>query len=204
MNCAELEALLCDYVDETLPPGRKTEVERHLAGCPGCGELARDAAAAVAFMCRVAPVEPPAELVTKILYSLPAARNAQARHSRGLSRLLGQLLQPMLQPRVAMGFAMTILSFSMLGRFAGISPRQLTADDLNPVKIWRVLDNRVHRAWDRSVKFYESLRLVYEIQTSLGEWAQEDQQRSAAAAEEKAGSPGSKSGGTSGAQPRRE
>ena len=58
MNCAEIEILICDYVDGTLSADRKSEVERHCAECPACAELARDSAAAVAFMSRVAEAEP--------------------------------------------------------------------------------------------------------------------------------------------------
>ena len=54
MNCADAEILICDYVDGTLDAGRKAELERHLAACPACAELARDSAAAVAFLDRVA------------------------------------------------------------------------------------------------------------------------------------------------------
>ena len=50
MNCAELEILICDYVDGTLAPAEKAEVERHLTACPTCAELARDSAAAVNFI----------------------------------------------------------------------------------------------------------------------------------------------------------
>ena len=77
MNCLDLEVLLCDYLDGTLPEGQKTEIERHLSACAGCAGLARDAAAAVEFMGRAAAVEPPPELITKILYSLPPARQAR-------------------------------------------------------------------------------------------------------------------------------
>lgn len=175
MRCADLENLLCDYLDGALPAGRAAEIERHLEVCPACAELARDAAAAVEFMGRVEPVEPPPELVTRILYALPAAREAQRKQAGRLAGLLGRVFRPMLQPRFAMGFAMTILSFSMLGKFAGISLRQVTPSDLNPVKLWQAMDDRLHRAWDRSVKFYESLRLVYEIQSRLREWTAQDQ-----------------------------
>jgi hypothetical protein len=82
----------------------------------------------------------------------------------------------MLQPRFAMGFAMTILSFSLLGRFVGISPRQLTLDDLRPARVWQRMDEQVNRGWQRTVKFYENLRLVYEIQTQLREWSQKEQE----------------------------
>ena len=46
-------------------------MERHLAECPACAELARDSAAAVAFMERAAEVEPPPELITRILFDAP-------------------------------------------------------------------------------------------------------------------------------------
>ena len=35
MNCAELELLICDYVDGTLTAAGKAEVERHLEDLPG-------------------------------------------------------------------------------------------------------------------------------------------------------------------------
>ncbi|WP_395621662.1 hypothetical protein, partial [Dokdonella sp.] len=41
----------------------------------------------------------------------------------GARNWISRLLEPVLQPKFAMGMAMTILSFSMLGRFAGIEPR---------------------------------------------------------------------------------
>lgn len=204
MKCANLEALLCEYLDGTLPAGQRSEVERHLSQCRACAELARDASAAVAFMESATEVEPPPELLTRILYALPAAREALRRPSPGLSGYFGRLFRPMLQPRFAMGFAMTILSFSMLGKFAGISLRQLTPSDLNPVKLWQALDDRVHRAWDRSVKFYESLRLVYEIQTRIRELTDQEQRgpRTAASEEPPPGATEQPTRGTPGGAPR--
>ena len=52
--------------------GQKSALEAHLAGCAACAELARDAAAAVAFMERAAVVEAPPELVTRILFEMTA------------------------------------------------------------------------------------------------------------------------------------
>ena len=175
MNCGELETLLCDYVDGTLSLERKAEVERHLAGCAACAGTVRDAAAAVAFIGRAAEVEPPPELITRILFELPISRRAEER-GRGLRARLGRLVEPVLQPRFAMGMAMTILSFSMLGRFAGINVRQLSVSDLDPVKVWEAADDRVHRGWARAVKFYESVRVIYEVRSRLKELtAQEDE-----------------------------
>lgn len=176
MNCADFEILLCDYVDGTLTAGIKAEFEHHMAQCAACAEMARDVRAAVGFMERAAEVEPPPELLTRILFELPSAHHARARQPGSLRKLIHGWIQPVLQPRFAMGFAMTILSFSLLGRFVGISPRQLTLDDLRPARVWQRVDEQVNRGWQRTVKFYENLRLVYEIQTQLREWSQKEQE----------------------------
>lgn len=176
MNCADLEILLCDYVDGTLTPDARLEVERHIGACPACAELARDVTAAVNFIGRTADVEPPPELLTRILFELPSAQQARAHKPGAFRRFIQTKLQPALQPRFAMGFALTILSFSLLGRFLNISPRQMTLDDLRPTKVWQSVDDKVYRGWQRSVKFYENLRFVYEIQNQLREWRQKEQE----------------------------
>jgi hypothetical protein len=75
-----------------------------------------------------------------------------------------------------MGMAMTVLSFAMLGRFAGIQVRQLKPSDLNPANVWVALEDKAQRTWDRGVKYYESLRLVYELQTRVKEWTDTGEQ----------------------------
>ena len=79
-------------------------------------------------------------------------------------------IDPVLQPRFAMGMAMTVLSFAMLGRFAGIEIRQLKPSDLDPAKVWMTIEDRAVRTWERGVKYYQSMRLVYDVQTRLSEW----------------------------------
>ena len=94
---------------------------------------------------------------------------------------LKDLAAPVLQPRLVMGMAMTILSFSMMARCAGVSPRDLRASDMEPTKIWASLDDRVHRYWGRSVKFYEDIKFVYEIQSRLRDWAEQQEEEDRAA-----------------------
>jgi hypothetical protein len=178
MNCAELEELICDYVDGTLSAARKAEVERHLEGCALCAEMARDAASAVAFMERASAVEPPPELITRILFDAPWTRKAPARTRSWLGNKLGKLVAPVLQPRFVMGMAMTILSFSILSRF--VPMQQLRAADLRPSEVWHSLDDRAHRAWARSVKYYENLKVVYQIQTLVRDWQQQSEEQKAA------------------------
>ena len=182
MNCAELEILICDYVDGTLPAAEMSAVKRHLDECPSCAELARDSAAAVGFMQRAADVDPPPELITKILFDAPWTKRSKKLDAFGW---LGKAVGRVVQPRIVMGAAMTILSFSMLSRF--IPMQQLKPADLKPAAVWAGLDDRAHRAWARTVKYYENLKVVYQIQSLLREWQQqEDEQKPAAAAQPKA------------------
>jgi len=179
MNCAELEILICDYVDGTLAAGPKAELERHLAQCRNCAELARDSAAAVAFMARAAEVEPPPELITRILHDSPWSKAGVVR--QGTRSWLRKTLSPLVQPKFAMGMAMTILSFSLLKPFVAPGLRQLKPEDLRPSAVWAAVDDQAHRAWARTVKYYENLKVVYQIQTMLRQWQQQDEEQRPAA-----------------------
>lgn len=169
MTCLELDPILCDYVDGTLQSEQRPEVELHLSLCAECAELARDSAALLEFLERVPAVEVPHSLVTRILQQTPL-QPVVTMPARGIfHRLIGRWLEPVMQPRMVMGMAMTILSFAMLGRFAGIEARQLRPADLDPVKVWESAEDRVHRSWNQAVKYYESLRIVFEVQSRLRE-----------------------------------
>jgi anti-sigma factor RsiW len=176
MTCADLEVFTCDYVDGTLAPGVRVEVEHHMAECPACAELARDASAAVAFMGRAAEVKTPPELLTRILFQAPWTK-APVSAGSGFRKWIQRAIHPVLQPRFVMGMAMTILSFAMLARY--VAPfRQFNPADLKPTEVWASTENRMHRFWQRSVKFYENIRFVYQLQSRLREWQQvQDEQR---------------------------
>lgn len=182
MTCAELEILLCDYVDETLRAEERTALESHLSGCAACRQLAEDVVGVTAFIERVPQAEPPAELLTRIAHQAPIGRqvkeNSSATAPSRARRWFGSLFHSWLQPRYVMGMAMTILSFSMLARFAHIEPRQLRAADLDPVKVWQGIDDHSHRLYDRAMKYYDNLRLVIEIQSRLKEWKDQDSSQS--------------------------
>jgi len=172
MNCADIEILICDYVDGTLQAAPKAELERHLAACPACAEMARDSAAAVSFIQSAADVEPPPELITRILFDSPWSKGKQKSKWREWA---GVLLSPILQPKFAMGMAMTILSLSMLARFVPV--RQLRPADLRPSEVWNGVATRAEYTWGRTVKFYENLKIVYQIQTTLKEWQQQTEEQ---------------------------
>jgi Putative zinc-finger len=161
MNCADVEILICDYVDGTLAASERAAVERHLQDCPNCAELARDGALAVAVIERAEVVEPPQELVSHILFNPPWHRQRGGWFS--------QVLHPLLAPRFAMSMALTVLSFAM------IMPkmRQFQPTDLSPAVVWAGIEGRVDRIWERSEKFYDNLKFIYQIRATLREWQQQ-------------------------------
>jgi len=171
MNCAELEILLCDYVDGTLTPATRADLERHLAGCPACAEMARDAASAVQFMGRAAEVDPPAQLVSGILFHSPWRRYK--------SGWLWKPFNAVLRPKFALSMALTILSLSMVMPKV-LKVRQLQPQDLAPAQVWAGIENRADLFWARTLKFYDNLKFVYQIQSTLHEWQQQSQEPSEA------------------------
>jgi anti-sigma-K factor RskA len=170
MTCAEFEVILSDYVDGAVSVEQRREVEAHADNCPGCRELLRDVFQAVAFLESAERPAPPAELITRLVYHAPKGRvRGELERQSWLRKLFSRWLQPALQPRMAMSMAMTILSFAMLGKCTGIRLQQITPADLNPVVLWNNLEDKSLRTWDRTVKYYENLRLVFEMETRLKE-----------------------------------
>jgi hypothetical protein len=172
MTCEDFDALLCDYLDGTLQPTNRQLAETHIANCNACAELVRDSRFVMEFAERSESVTPPKELLSKILNQIPQGGFAEriAESQSWLNRTMRAMFAPLFQPRFVMGAMMTVLTLSMLTRCAGPPQHPLTAADVDPVRIWVSLDDRVQRIWVRTVKAYESMRLVYEVQTRVAEW----------------------------------
>lgn len=170
MNCAELEPLICDYVDGTLDAEGRSAVESHIAECPACAALLEDSAEALRFMERAADVEPPPQLITRILFDAPWRKHS---HATGLRGWLDRIFSPLLHPRLVMGMAMSVLSLSLMFH----TVRQLKPSDLEPAKVVAGIEDRAVRTWARTVKFYDDLKVVYQVESLLHEWQQQDQEQ---------------------------
>jgi hypothetical protein len=190
MNCAEFESALADYLDNTLAASERVALEQHASLCANCREFMADATGGLNFLERVPDVAPPPELVTRIAFYIPAGRTRHLSEGQGIiSRLAAKWLQPVLQPRLAMGLAMTVLSFAMLERCTGVQIQHIQPADLNPVRIWGGLEDKTLRAKDRLVKYYENIRLVYEIETRLKDLQEQETSQAERAARKQASPP---------------
>ncbi|HCC57412.1 MAG TPA: hypothetical protein DEQ47_09130 [Solibacterales bacterium] len=181
--CSAVDALLAEYVEGTLEAASRALVDAHLAACPACAALAADAAEGLRLLAEAREPEVPAFLVNRILHQAPTRWTEKLSRRDGLRGWINRRLEPVLQPRFVMGAMMTVLSLAMMTRCAGAPGRALTTSDLDPVKVWASFDDRLHRTWERTVMTYESMRVVYEVQTRLREWRQSDAEAADAAIE---------------------
>ena len=192
-TCAEFEILLADWIDGTLDaPGadenkaaERDAFLRHLESCKDCAEFAEDARFTLGFIDRSAEVECPQVLVSKILHATNSGFEFKLR-GRGLSGWINRTFAPVLRPRIVMGALFTLMSLTIMAKGCGLQQTTFTAADLDPVRLWTALDNRVHHTWDQVVKSYESMRLVYEVRTQMEEWSQQQKQEQEAAADARA------------------
>jgi hypothetical protein len=191
LTCEQFETLLADYIDGELGSSARitdrTAFEEHLESCAACALLTEDAQSAVAFIGIAADVELPPALSAKILEATNSGWEFKLR-AKGVRGWVNRFFAPVLKPRFVMGAMMTMMSLTMLSRCAGDPKKPLTAADLDPVRLWTSLDDRAHRLWDRTVKSYDSMRLVYEIKSQLSEWKQQQAEEDEAAAEARANS----------------
>ncbi len=189
LSCEQFEILLADHIDgELSSPGRaedRAAFEQHLGSCPACAAFAADAQGAVGFFEIVADVEPPPALLTNILHATNSGWEFKLR-AKGIRGAINRFFGPVLRPRFVMGAMLTLMSITMLSRCAGGPKTRLTPADLDPVRLWTSLDDRTHRIWDRTMKSYESMRLVYEIRNQINDWKQQQNEAEEAAADAKA------------------
>ncbi|HXH50263.1 MAG TPA: zf-HC2 domain-containing protein [Terriglobia bacterium] len=159
MTHLELENLASDYLEGQLDKARRAEVEEHLAGCSACQEVLSDVRLAIQACRSAGEVMPPPWLVSRI--RLATMGEARA----GIAEQVNAILRSFRQPRVAYAVAMTVFSLSLIVNVAGLNLRGLNIGDLNPAT-WVYRANRAgHLLYARAEKFYDDLRIVYEIES---------------------------------------
>jgi anti-sigma factor RsiW len=94
MTCERIEELLSAYLEGELAAAERSEVEAHLAGCPGCAALAGLMKETMAATSAFPEIEPSPALLAR-LYDIPAAQGERKRLFRPVFEWL---TRPALQP----------------------------------------------------------------------------------------------------------
>ena len=171
MQCADFEALLSDALDATLHGVTLAAFEAHQQSCPACAAMYQEAAAGMHWLKGLADVEPPKHLVHNILAqtigSVPEA-SAQAAPigeswMEKLKARIAPVFAPVMTPRFAMSFGMAFFSITMLANVAGFHVADLKHMDISA----KGLQKTYYSTEARVVRYYENIRLVYEIESRV-------------------------------------
>lgn len=171
MQCTEWEALLGDALDGTLHGAKLAGFEAHQQACPTCGTQYEEAAAGMHWLKGLDDVEIPRHLVHNIMAqtvgALPVEREKVVVSGEGWWAKMRQRVTPafagVVSPRFAMSFGMAFFSITMLLNIAGFRVADLKHVDLSA----KGLEKTYYTAQARVVRYYENLRLVYEIESRM-------------------------------------
>jgi anti-sigma factor RsiW len=162
-TCLNTEERLMEYLEGELPATERVLVEAHLAECAACRALAAQVRWVETRLPRLEPEVEPVWLVRRILATTAGAERGK-RESRWKTILAG-----LTSPRFAVGLGTVAATFFFLFHALGINPKKITAQDLNPVNVYRAADRQAHLSYARGVRFVNDLRVVYEIRSRLEE-----------------------------------
>jgi len=178
MQCSEFDALLSDALDQILTGPKAQAFQAHAKSCPVCGPLLAEAEVGKRWLEQLVEVDPPQHLVHNILAAtigidtarLRAPAAAQAswldRVSAWASAGFSPIIAVAKQPRFAMSFGMAFFSLSISLSLAGVKLGDLRHVDLRPSAIRRTY----YETSGKVVKYYENIRLVYEMESRLKEF----------------------------------
>lgn len=176
MQCSQFEALLGDALDGLLTGETLQAFEAHSHICPQCGPLLADARQGMMLLQDLEEVEPPRNLVHNILAATTVADEKQRSIEtgktgwlRGFFKAARPILTGAMHPRFVTSFAMAFFSLSLTLTLAGVRFKDLAHMDLRPNSVRRAVVMQYTQVENRVVKYYENMRLVYEIESRVRE-----------------------------------
>jgi hypothetical protein len=176
----EWESLLADALDGTLSAADTAAFRRHQSECAPCEQMFQETRQGLAWMEYLATEpEPPADLLGKILARTseqpPAANAGLAAPPLALPgrsawrRVLLPAARQVIEPRLLMTAAMAFFSIALTLNLAGVKLTQLRASDLQPSRLRANLTRQYYATNEQVTKYYENLRLVYEMEARVRE-----------------------------------
>lgn len=193
--CGQWETLLADALDGVLDPREEAFFASHKADCPFCTALYEEARRGREWLDFLS-MEPeiPADLVDKILAI--TGPGIEGREAAGFGLLPSELqpasaggaaiLQPwqrprntgrgffgtlrrIAEPRLMLTIAMAFFSIGLTLNLTGVKLRDLRVASLRPQAVRSYMERQVAVVSTPIVRYYDHMRLVYEVQTRMKE-----------------------------------
>jgi hypothetical protein len=225
-ECGEWETLLADALDGLLSPTDEAKFAAHKIVCPACSALYDEARKGREWLEFLSPEpEVPAGLLEKILSKTGPgheAENGWAGHAMPVAAGAGTVpafmppvwqqpgffarMRHAMQPRLLMTAAMAFFSIALTLNITGFSLANvhvtpLRLADLRPKALRAYMERQLTMASVPIVRYYDHLRLVYEVESRVrelrGQAEDNDEQRKEEQPKpgETKRDPGSKDGG---------
>jgi hypothetical protein len=192
--CGEWETLLTDALDGLLSPTDEAKFAAHKAVCPACAALYDEARKGREWLEFLGPEpEAPAGLLEKILaktgpghhagsewtgHALPVAAGAgtvpafvpPVWQQPGFFARMRHAMQPRLLMTAAMAFFSIALTLNITGfSLASVHVTPLRLADLRPKALRAYMERQLTMASVPIVRYYDHLRLVYEVESRVRE-----------------------------------
>ncbi len=186
--CGQWETLLADALDGTLRTEDESTFSSHMAGCAACTALFEEARRGREWLDFLsAEPELPEGLLEKILAQTGPGQAAGYGlvPDTGTSSVAGvplALVTPKWQrpgflgavrrfaePRLMMTAAMAFFSIALTLNLTGVKLSQIRMSDLKPTAVRSFVQRRISMASTPIVRYYDHLRLVYEVQARVRE-----------------------------------
>ncbi|MGA8213209.1 MAG: zf-HC2 domain-containing protein [Candidatus Sulfotelmatobacter sp.] len=180
MQCHEFDGLVSDALDGVLTDAQLDAFHAHARTCSACGPLFAEVTAGRNWLKDLTEVEPPLSLVNNILasttgvdtqrlrvnVSAPQPRPSWLEHAQAwVSEAVQPLWATVRQPRFAMSFGMAFFSLSVALSVLGVKPADVRQVSLRPA----ALRHTYYNTQARVVRYYENIRLVYEVESRVRE-----------------------------------
>ena len=181
--CGQWETLLTDALDGLLKAEDEAKFSSHMATCPACAALFEEARRGREWLEFLSP-EPgiPEGLLDKILaatgpgqvagYGLVAGETAAALPVAPVWQqkpgFLGRI-RHFAEPRLMMTAAMAFFSIALTLSLTGVRLSDLRLSDLRPTAVRMMVERQLTVASTPIIRYYDHLRLVYEVQSRMRE-----------------------------------
>ena len=194
-ECGQWETLLADALDGLLSPKDEATFNAHMATCQACTALYEESRRGLEWLEFLSPEpEVPAGLLDKILAQTGPGQVAGFGIVAGPSDVLpirsgvvpawqrpgfmGQIRR-FAEPRLLMTAAMAFFSIALTLNLTGVKLSSLRISDLKPSSIRSFVERRVTMASTPIIRYYDHLRFVYEVESTMRQLRRNSEDNSA-------------------------
>jgi hypothetical protein len=192
LRCEEWEVLLAEALDGLLPAEDRAAFDAHGAECAVCAQLLTQAKRGQEWLQFLGDEpEAPADIVERILGKTSGMAAGGPLAASGVVpvavpvHVLGVPMRHVWDTRMMMTVAMAFFSIALTLNLAGVKVTNLKLSDLTPASMEMNLTRQFYGAKGSLVRYYDNLRLVYEVESRMRDLRKAEEMRQQAQPEQK-------------------